>query len=289
VLDLRGNPGGSLEQAVHLTSLFLQPGQPVVEVRSRRSDDTLVAQGPTVVNANLPVAVMIDGNSASASEIVAGALQDHDRALLVGTTSFGKGLVQGGYPLPDGWVIKLTTAHWYTPSGRLIQRTRADSARPVSQRPTFRSSGGRVILGGGGVTPDLSVGADSLTPPEQAIGRLLGQNLQAWNDVVDSYVQELEPLAVPGYAFRPEWRVELARRLRAAGLELSDSLATAGARYLDRLLDGRLAGFALSDAAAFSRNAARDVQLQRAVERLRRVQTQRELLAVGSAPAERRN
>ena len=290
VLDLRGNPGGSLDQAVQLTSLFLNPGQPVVSVRSRRNDDTLRAEGPTVVRPDLPVAVMIDGLSASASEIVAGALQDYDRALLVGTTSFGKGLVQGGYPLPDGWVLKITTAHWYTPSGRLIQRTHADSGRTDTiPRPVFHSSSGRNILGGGGITPDLSVGSDSLTPMELALGRLLGAQGTATNDVLDSYAIELGSQAATGYQFQPAWRTEFVRRLRSAGIAVPDSLVSSGARYLDRLLDARLASFALSDADAFTRNAARDAQLQRALDKLRHVRTQRELFALTEAPPVRRN
>jgi carboxyl-terminal processing protease len=287
VLDLRGNPGGSLDQAVSLTSIFLEAGQPVVRVLSRRDDDTLRAPGPPVVRAGTPVAVLIDGLSASASEIVAGALQDYDRALLVGTTSFGKGLVQGGYPLPDGWVLKLTTAHWYTPSGRLIQRTRGDSARADSLRPKFRSSNGRQILGGGGIVPDVVVRSDSLTPPELALGRLVSGRAQVLNDVLDGYVGELEPLAVPGYAFQPAWREELLRRLRTAGFAIPDSLAVQGAHYLERLLDGRLANYALTDAAAFQRTAPRDTQLQQAAERLRRARSQRELLTL--AMAEHRN
>src|SRR5205814_1893635 len=81
--------------------------------------------------------------------------------------------VQGGYPLPDGWVLKLTTAHWYTPSGRLIQRTRADSARPDSLRPKFRSASGRELMGGGGIVPDVVVGADTLSAGELLMARLL--------------------------------------------------------------------------------------------------------------------
>jgi carboxyl-terminal processing protease len=285
VLDLRGNPGGSLTQAVTLASLFLQNGQPVVRVRSRREDDTLRATGEPVVRPGEPVAVLIDGNSASASEIVAGALQDYDRALLVGSTSFGKGLVQGAYGLPDGWVLKLTTAHWFTPSGRLIQRTRGDSARTAA-RPVFHSSGGREILGGGGITPDLAIGGDTLTPPEIAVGRLFGQNAQATNDVLDSYVMELEAQAAQGWTFRPEWRDELVRRLRAGGVAVPDSLVGPAGHYLDRLLDGRLAGFVLPDSAAFVRNAPHDTQLQRALDRLRRARSQQELYALvgGSRP-----
>ncbi|HWO89601.1 MAG TPA: S41 family peptidase [Gemmatimonadales bacterium] len=281
VLDLRGNPGGSLEQAVSLTSVFLQPGQPVVTVRSRRGDDTLRASGPMVARATIPMAVLIDGLSASASEIVAGALQDYDRALVIGTTSFGKGLVQGAYQLPDGWVLRLTTAHWFTPSGRLIQRTRADSLSNAP-RPEFRTAQGRRVLGGGGITPDIEVRGDTLTTLEASLGRILNQNFQTWTSVVDLYASELEPLAVEGYSVRPEWREELLRRLREAGVAIPDSLVAPTARYLERLLDTRIAGFALSDSAAFLRAVPRDRALGQATELLRRAGTQRELYALAA-------
>ncbi|HEY2806080.1 MAG TPA: S41 family peptidase [Gemmatimonadales bacterium] len=280
ILDMRGNPGGSLDQAVQLSSVFIDQNAPVVEVKSRREDDTLRAPGPPAIRAGIPVAVLIDGNSASASEIVAGALQDYDRALLVGTTSYGKGLVQGGYPLPEGWVLKLTTAHWFTPSGRLIQKTHADSARPDSLRPKFRSASGRELLGGGGIVPDVVVGGDTLTTGELAMGRLLAAKATQRDAVVDAYVTELTPRATPGYVYDQHWTPELLRRLRAGGFEISDQVAREGAHYLERLLDGRLSSYALSDADVFARNSPKDVQLQRAAERLRHAHSQQELLTM---------
>lgn len=283
ILDLRGNPGGSLEQAVSLTSVFLDPGQPVVRVKSRREDDTLRAPGPSVVGAGVPVAVLIDGGSASASEIVAGALQDYDRALLVGTTSFGKGLVQGGYPLPEGWVLKLTTAHWYTPIGRLIQKTREDSARADSLRPPFRSAGGRTIFGGGGIVPDLIVGADTFTVGDIALARILNARGPLRDDVLDGYVRELEPIAISGYTYRPQWSDTLLSRLRTAGFDIPNPIAQAGMGYIERLLDTRLSSYALTDLQVFLRGAPDDQQLQQAADRLRRAHTQRELLAMAAA------
>src|SRR5205085_8598742 len=128
--------------------------------------------------------ILTDGYTASAAEIVAGALQDHDRALIIGTTSFGKGLVQTVYNLDGGYALKLTTAKWFTPSGRSIQKERklmadgsfvevhpdsseSDSARKA--RPTYKSDAGRVVYGGGAVTPDRIVKPDTLTAAEQTL------------------------------------------------------------------------------------------------------------------------
>ena len=121
VLDLRGNGGGSLDQALDISDLFLKPGQEIVVVRHRGKTPEIASASRNSIIDSMPIVVMVDGGSASASEIVAGALQDHDRGLVVGTTSFGKGLVQTLFPMERGWYIKLTTGKWYTPSGRSIQ------------------------------------------------------------------------------------------------------------------------------------------------------------------------
>jgi len=279
VLDLRGNPGGSLDQAIALTNVFVENNQSVVRVQYRRQDDTLRTSRPPIVRRDVPVVVMVDSSSASASEIVAGALQDYDRALLVGTTSFGKGLVQGAYTLADGWVLRITTGHWYTPSGRLIQRVRGDTV-PGATRPAFRSRGGRTVLGGGGITPDVVVFQDSATAPERALAVLLNQRGAAANAVLDEYTYELEPQADERFTVTPAWRAELVRRFREAGVTIPDSLLPTASGLLDRLLDGRLAGLALSDSVAFLRSVPRDPQLMEALTLLRRAHTQRELYAL---------
>jgi carboxyl-terminal processing protease len=121
VLDLRNNPGGLLDQAVAVSDAFLDKGE-IVSTRGRRADDAQRYDArPGDIAAGLPVAVLINGGSASASEIVAGALQDHHRAILLGTRSFGKGSVQTIIPLPGHGAMRLTTARYYTPSGRSIQ------------------------------------------------------------------------------------------------------------------------------------------------------------------------
>ena len=281
VLDLRGNPGGDLEQAAQLAGLFVGPGRPVVRVQYRRFADTLEAQQGPMLAPNLPMAVLVDSQSASASEIVAGALQDYDRALVVGTTSFGKGLVQGVYRLQDGWVLRLTSGHWYTPSGRLIQKTAADSV-PRTDRPVFHSLGGRTVLGGGGITPDVEVAGGTTPAADKALGRQLGVKGRQASDVLDRFAEELQGRVAPGFTVQPEWRSEAVRRLRAAGITVDDSLAERGGGLLNRLLESRIGLFIDNDSTSFVRSAADDPQLVQALDLLRQASDQHGLYAVAA-------
>jgi carboxyl-terminal processing protease len=169
VLDLRENLGGLVNEAVFLAGRFLREGQVVVSQHGRVEADVVYkakskdAKDPAL---KYPMVVLVNRNSASASEIVSGALQDHDRALVMGETTFGKGLVQAQFPLEDGSALLLTIAHYFTPSGRLIQRDYSHSsmmeyytARPKGDTPTptddvKATDSGRKVYGGGGITPD---------------------------------------------------------------------------------------------------------------------------------------
>ena len=180
ILDLRGNPGGYLEQAFRMANEFLKRGQKIVYTKGRRADfdENYTATG-TGEFQDLPLIVLLSNGSASASEIVAGAVQDQDRGLILGQTSFGKGLVQRQFELSDGSAFRLTTARYYTPSGRMIQRPyggsdeeyyrdayardeeNSDNFEHTSEadtsRPVFKTEGGRTVYGGGGITPDYIV------------------------------------------------------------------------------------------------------------------------------------
>jgi carboxyl-terminal processing protease len=162
VVDLRDNPGGVVKAALEGASLFLKPGQRILTARSR-SEETETADVPANAKPyGFAVAVIVNERTASASEILSGALQDHDRALVVGEASYGKGLVQSVLPLSDGAGLALTTAFYYTPSGRSIQRPIRNSALSTTfsgteSRPAFKTDGGRTVLGGGGITPDIVV------------------------------------------------------------------------------------------------------------------------------------
>jgi carboxyl-terminal processing protease len=162
VIDLRNNPGGIVGAAMEACAMFLSPGQTILSVRGRKTkpEEEKVPNGFTPYQ--FPVAVLVNGKSASASEIVAGALQDHDRATIVGETSFGKGLVETVFPLSQKTGMALTVALYYTPSGRSIQKPFRESgfalgttAAHPNEQLEFKTDKGRTVRGGGGITPDI--------------------------------------------------------------------------------------------------------------------------------------
>lgn len=183
VLDLRGNPGGLLDAAVGVSDHFLDKGQMIVYTKGRTPDSAQEYTAPGKHEKfDLPVVVMVNRGSASASEIVAGAIQDHDRGLVVGETSWGKGLVQSVYTLQYNAGLALTTSKYYTPAGRNIQRDytsvydyyMADEAEngpevPLAQREQFKTATGRVVYGGGGITPDVIVKHPKLSRTTQLL------------------------------------------------------------------------------------------------------------------------
>ncbi len=168
VLDLRNNPGGLLEAAVNITELFVPKGSVIVMTKGRDpSSDKKYVSDQDPIAPDLPLAVLVNGNTASASEIVTGALQDLDRAVVVGTNTFGKGLVQTILPLDFNAQLKITTARYYTPSGRCIQKINYDRRRdgesaiiPDSLRKEFRTLDGRGVYEAGGIRPDSVVAGE---------------------------------------------------------------------------------------------------------------------------------
>jgi len=158
VIDLRDNPGGAVQAAVDVASLFLQPDQLVFTIKGR-SEQQQEARVPTLARPyTFPIAILVDEKSASASEILSGALQDHDRATILGVPTYGKGLVQNVFPLSGNSGLALTIAFYYTPSGRSIQKPLASGSLDVAAKATpgaFHTDAGRQVLGGGGIQPDI--------------------------------------------------------------------------------------------------------------------------------------
>jgi carboxyl-terminal processing protease len=187
IFDLRSNGGGLLDQAVKVANYFLPKGAEITSTKGRTSDQnrTLYANHDPLIPLSVPVIVLVNGMSASASEIVAGAIQDFDRGVIIGNTTFGKGLVQQVYPLSDDTALKLTTAKWYIPSGRCIQKDSRSTRHPEElgmkeevedevekEKDVFFTKGGRVVYGGGGVIPDIEVEDLKLNALELNLERL---------------------------------------------------------------------------------------------------------------------
>lgn len=164
VLDLRDNPGGVVQAALEAASFFLKPGQKLLSVKGRSIEEQSVEVPKTATPYTFPLAVLVNGKSASASEILTGALQDHDRAVVIGEPSFGKGLVQNVFQLTGNTALALTTAFYYTPSGRSIQKPLASGHLEIEkQAEQFHTDSGRTVTGGGGIQPDFVVGPEGQT------------------------------------------------------------------------------------------------------------------------------
>ncbi len=303
VLDLRGNPGGLLDSGVALSNLFLERGSKVVETRGRTPDqNSVINASRQAVYPDLTMVILVDERSASASEIVAGALQDHDRALLVGTTSFGKGSVQTLYSLTGGNVLKLTTARWYTPSGRSIHRPPErervappqDRALAVSGqwveppdlegRETVQSFGGRTLYGGGGITPDVIVLPDTLTSDERRdvlqLYEAAGELNQAVFNFAVRFLQQNPGLS--GDFRLSDANVEdFYGTLPSQGVDVERSVLEGASRFVRFQLEREIALRLGGDAVEFRRLRRADAALRRAVELLEGAASTAALLEAG--------
>lgn len=304
VIDLRNNPGGLLDQGIEVTDLFLDMDLPIVETRGRAriQNASYRASQPDRYEGQ-PIVVLLNGASASASEIVAGALQDHDRAVVVGESSYGKGSVQSIYELSGGSVLRLTTARWYTPVGRSIEkdpeaRAAANghqalaingqfaSGPDLEGRPTFQSEGGRTLYGGGGIAPDVFVMPETLTASEEASVRALFQQAGAFYVALFNfsvrYVREHPDLELgfelsdrdmsAFYRALPEWDVSVDR----------DDFRRGG-RFVKYQLEREIALQAWGERGEFLQGRPFDRQLNQALELLAASSTPEDmLLAVAS-------
>ncbi len=169
LLDLRDNHGGLVESAIRVASLFLKPGQVVLTVRGRAVKEKTYRSLPAPAEYTFPMVVLVNGGTASAAEVLTAALEEHDRAVIAGEPTFGKGLVQSIFPLPDKTGMALVTAQYFTPSGRSIQRPLPGTALEAGKlglgEPTqFHTDDGRPLTGGGGITPDVPIPDVALDP-----------------------------------------------------------------------------------------------------------------------------
>lgn len=176
VLDLRNNPGGIVKASLDAAAMFLDPGQRILTAKGRFGKPETADVPSSARPYHFPMAVIVNGKTASASEILTGALQDHDRATVVGEKSYGKGLVQSVLPLSNNAGLALTTAFYYTPSGRSIQHplrnsqlSQTFSGDSHEPRPSYQTDAGRTVLGGGGIEPDVKVSPPDVTRLEAVL------------------------------------------------------------------------------------------------------------------------
>ena len=298
ILDMRDNPGGLLDEGVGVSDLFLDRGQKIVAMRGRTRDanrdfiDRAPQRWP-----DLPMVVLVDSGSASASEIVAGALQDHDRAVLIGTTTFGKGSAQSLFQMPSGGALKLTTALWYTPVGRSINRpissdstdhianaARVEGATPLddagARKERYTTDGGRAVYGGGGITPDLIIGRAAPTDAQLALERGLGRQIPEFLDALVGYSLDLRgsrAVSSPGFTVTDAMLDELWRRMQQRGIRMDRMTYDDAAEFVRRRLGVEIARYVFGADAEFLRVAQTDSAIQAALDLARGVRTQREL------------
>jgi len=312
IMDLRGNPGGLLDQGVKVADLFLDSRQEIVSTRGRARGSTKeFFDEARQAWPDLPIVVLVNDGTASAAEIIAGALQDHDRAVVVGAPTFGKGLVQTLFPLGEGVALKLTTARWFTPSGRTIQRIAKDeedqaaqaamavvsdtvlgapdkesSDSALKERPIFHTDAGRVVRGGGGIVPDLVIRPDSLTSAERDFAKALGNSLPQYRDALTTIALNAKKTnSIKSEAFKvtPEMRQQVLQKLRAKDVQISPAVFNGAGTLIDEQLGFEIARYVFGRPAEFRRRAARDVQMQTAMGLLRKAQTPKQLLSLAQA------
>jgi carboxyl-terminal processing protease len=308
VLNLRNNPGGLLDQGVKVADLFLDANQEIVSTRGRaRGSSRRYVDEARQLYPELPIVVLVNAGSASAAEIIAGALQDHDRAVVIGTPTFGKGLVQTLFPLGEGTALKLTTARWYTPSGRTIQREAKDeedqalqalneagelpdsvaetSDSALKSRPVFRTDAGRIVRGGGGIVPDIVVKADSLTSDEKEFARQVGEHLPQYRDVLTGYALDLKrsgAIKSQNFAVSPQMLDEMYKRLTARDVQLTREVFDSSSDLVGDQLGYEIARYVFGAEAELRRRALDDKALQKGLSMLRQARTPKELLTLAS-------
>jgi carboxyl-terminal processing protease len=287
LLDLRANPGGLRDEAVETADLFLDPGQEILVSRGRapgdnhRWSDDRPQRWP-----DLPVVVLVSSGTASAAEIIAGALQDHDRALIVGDTTYGKGIVQTVFTLSPDLALRMTTARWFTPRGRSIQGVALDAAMGsagAAPAETTYSTAGRQLGSGSGLVPDIVLEPDTLTTPESLFAQTLSEQIPVFRDVLTAYALELKTrrsVASELFQVTAGMRAEVRRRLEERGVMMADSVFNGGIRIVDEQLGYEIARYAFGLLAEQRRRTTEDSQIRHAIQLVRGTSSPRALLGL---------
>ncbi len=301
ILDLRSNPGGLLDQGVSVSDLFLDRGQPIVETRARNPRDSFTFRSARQEEyPGMPIVVLVNEYSASAAEIVAGALQDHDRALVIGAPTFGKGSVQTLFPLSGGNFLKMTTGKWYTPVGRSIQRDR-DATTQISPvdlaatttpdtvgREAYETDSGRVVFGGGGIVPDLIVREDTLTLAEREFFEAASEAGNRYTDVIFQFAVgqvRANPDLQLDFPITPEMNQELFDMLRQANINVTWEQFLGARRLVDRDAALQIALAKWGQAGQMQRANLEDTVVRTAVGLLQQAPNQQALFSTAERQA----
>ncbi|HET8624253.1 MAG TPA: S41 family peptidase [Gemmatimonadales bacterium] len=290
VLDLRNNPGGLIKQGVQVAELFLDQGDTIATTRGRKASHTKAYLASSAERwPGLMIAVLVNDGTASSAELIAGALQDHDRVVIVGQPTFGKGVLQTTYPLGGEMAIKLTTARWYTPSGRSINRPRTKSDSAVADRrraaevsgARFVSHDGRRMPEGHGIMPDLVVRREGYTPRERAFLDSLGSSYPTFRAALSHIALNARgngEVVSEDFEVTAEMRARVYGALVERGVQMSPELFATASRYVDRQLGSEIARELFGEAAATRRRLLADRQMQGALDLINRAATQADLL-----------
>ncbi len=296
ILDLRNNPGGIVQQGVALADLFLEPGEVVVDMRGRAPGEShILGTSRPERWPDLPLVVLINRGTASSAEILAGALQDHDRALLLGTRSFGKGVAYRVFQLSQTEAVTVTTSRWFTPNGRSIDRPQyrferggavaragADADSAALDSVVFFSDAGRQLEGGGGIRPDIEH-PDTLTDREQEFVRALGGDIPKYTDAIARYALDIKGeggITSEDFVVTQQMLTELLDRVRARGVELPDSVWAGAHDLVGHQLGFDLARYVFGRPAELVRRVRADNQVAAAIQLLLGATTQDELFEV---------
>lgn len=288
IVDLRTNSGGLLTEAIGISELFVKPGQVIVSTRGRSPEQNRVYKAsPRARGGDYPLVVLVDNQSASASEIVAGAIQDLDRGLVVGLTTFGKGTVQSVIRLAGGGALKLTTARYYTPSGRNINKEEEASEESAifgseakDSTEVFYTLGGRRVYGGGGIRPDIELEREEIP---RIASRLARENLVF--EYAVHYVAINKEIS-EDFADSSDLMDDFVEYIKSRGFEFSEDEFEEGREFVMMMLESEIARKVWGDEAAYRINVKSDKQVRKAIEILKSVESVPELLALAKESPE---
>jgi len=276
IIDLRSNPGGLLEQGTAVADLFLGKGQRIVSLRGRTAGSNRDYTDSTGQKwPSLPLAILVDDKSASAAEIVAGALQDHDRAVIIGEPTYGKGSAQSIIALGDAGGLKITTARWFTPSGRSISKKLDRDDGDTDPEPVkkdakgYRTASGRTVYDGGGITPDVIESDSAFTADVRDLQSVLGRKVSQFRDALTDYALSLKAngsVRTEQFTVTQEMLDEVWNRMVARGVVMDRGIYDESSNVVRTLLGYDIARYVFGPEAEFKRRVANDKAIRTALE-----------------------